>query len=119
MQNKTSIWEHQAKVRAELRELRKEIKNPFLIGLFSFLLALLIFSGPIVLLFNCFIFHDFMNLVLYGLYFCVFGIILLTNFFNSNFIADKKVEGMGLYHLANLMMYLVGFIFLLVFIYIF
>ncbi|MDE5714860.1 MAG: hypothetical protein K2I42_01885 [Anaeroplasmataceae bacterium] len=119
MRNKVSIWEQQAKIRAELRELRKEVKNPFIIALFSFLLALLIFSGPIVILVNCLIFNDFRFLISYALDFCIFGIIYLTVVFNSNFIADKKVQGMGIYHLANFMMYLVGFIAVIIFLYIF
>nr|MDE7106096.1 hypothetical protein [Anaeroplasmataceae bacterium] len=54
-----------------VKELSRQTKNKIWIGLASVLLALLVMVGPIVVLVNCFIFNDFMNLVLIGIILCL------------------------------------------------
>ncbi|MDE6407537.1 MAG: hypothetical protein K2K48_04625 [Anaeroplasmataceae bacterium] len=84
-----------------VRELSSQTPNKIWIALASILLSILIMVGPIVVLVNCFIFNDLMNLVLIGIILCVYCIILLSRIFYYKTITKKQVEDMHIFYLVD------------------
>lgn len=84
-----------------VKELSRQTKNKIWIGLSSVLLALLIMIGPIVVLVNCFIFNDYMNLVLIGIIICLYFVLFLSRVFYYMTITKKQVEDMRTFYLVD------------------
>ena len=84
-----------------VKELSKQTEHKIWIGLASVLLAILVMIGPIVVLVNCFIFNDYMNLVLIGLIICVYFIIFFSRIFYYITITKKQVEDMKCFYLVD------------------
>ncbi|MDE6945971.1 MAG: hypothetical protein K2P14_02180 [Anaeroplasmataceae bacterium] len=103
-----NIMDRYNEIKKELLEFSKEIPNKLGLGLMSAILAALIMMGPIVLLINCFIFNDYLFLIIIGLFVCLYFIILLGRIFYYQSIAKKRVQGMHIFYLVD------GFVYFLV-----
>lgn len=85
----------------------------------SLIYAICIMIGPIVVLINCFIFNDYISLVLAGLILCLWLIYYLTRIFYFLGLSKGRVKNIGYFFLkdgiAVLLMYLISvFIFLFI-----
>ena len=88
-------------VRQYLRECNL-LYNNYLTLLLSFLLSVLIFSGPIAILINLCIFNDTFNLVLAGIGFLVGLVFIMTKIlFHKIVLKDHKIEGLKSYYLID------------------
>lgn len=84
-----------------IKEMSIQTPHKVWIGLASVLLSILLMTGPIVILANCFIFNDFMNLVLIGILVCVYCIILFSRIFYYKTITKKQVKDMHIFYLTD------------------
>ena len=89
-------------VKQYLRELNIPFKQTLLPFFMSYLLALLIFSGPIAICINLLIFNDYMLLVsgILGLFLSLvltIGKVLYYNFI----LKDEKIDGIKYYYLYD------------------
>ena len=89
-------------VRQYLKETNLVSKKNILILLLSFLLSLIVFSGPIAILVNLLIFNDTINLVLAGIGLFVGLVIMLTKIlFHKIVLKEHKIEGLKYYYLYD------------------
>lgn len=84
-----------------IREMSLNTPHKIWIALASIALSVLIGIGPIILLVNCFIFNDYMNLVLIGILFFVYLIIYFSRVFYYKTITKKQIEDMKIFYLAD------------------
>ncbi len=96
-----NFMERYRDIKEEIHQLALEEKNKFLLGIVSFLLSLLIVVGPITLLINCFIFTDFLMLILLGIAACFFVLLFLSRFFYYQGITQKRVKDMHVFYLME------------------
>ena len=96
-----SFQERYRACKEDVKELSRQTPNKIWIGLASVVLAVFIMVGPIVVLVNCFIFNDYLNLVLIGIILCLYFIILLSRIFYYKTITKKQVEDMHLFYLVD------------------
>ncbi|MDE6660462.1 MAG: hypothetical protein K2J93_01395 [Anaeroplasmataceae bacterium] len=85
----------------QIKELSLQTPNKIWIGLASVFLSILIMVGPIAVLINCFIFNDYLNLILIGLVLCLYLIIFLSRIFYYKTITKKQVEDMKCFYLVD------------------
>lgn len=96
-----NIIERYNNCKLRIKEISSQTNNKLWIGISSFLLALLIISGPVVVLINCFIFNDYLNLILIGLGFCLYLVVILSRFFYYKTITKKEVEDIHIFYLLD------------------
>ncbi len=96
-----NIMERYNNCKSNIKEISSQTSNKFWIGVSAFLLSLLIISGPVVVLINCFIFNDYINLVLIGLGFCIYLVVILSRFFYFKTITKKEVSDMYIFYLID------------------
>lgn len=96
-----SFQERYMACKAAVKEMSSQTPQKIWIGLASTLLSILVMLGPIVILINCFIFNDYMNLVLIGILICLYFIIFLSRIFYYKTITKKQVEDMHIFYLVD------------------
>lgn len=106
MNNKKSIFDIYNEARRDLKEVARTRSNLLLNGFVSFLWALLIVIGPVIVLGNCFIFNDFIGLVLVGFVVCLMLLIYLTRVFYFQSVSQGSVKNMMFFHLVDGMIYM-------------
>ena len=106
----SNFMERYKECKAEIFEISKETPNKLWIGLASVGLAGLVLLGPIVLLANCFIFNDYMHLVLIGIVVCIYFIIFLSRVFYYKTITKKQVADMKIFYLVDSLVCLLGLV---------
>lgn len=88
-------------VKKYLKEMDFNGKD-FLILSLSFLLSLLIFSGPIAILINLLIFNDTMKLVFVGIGILAGLVFILTKIlFHKIVLKEHKIDGLVYYYLYD------------------
>lgn len=106
MNDKKSIFDIYNETRRDLKNVAKTRSNLILNGFVSFFWALLIVIGPVIVLGNCFIFNDFLGLVLVGLVVCLMLLIYLTRVFYFQSVSQGSVHNMAIFHMVDGMIYL-------------
>ncbi|MDE5868026.1 MAG: hypothetical protein K2H02_03685 [Anaeroplasmataceae bacterium] len=102
-----SVFEHYNQTRAELKELSRKRENTIFTLIVSFLWALLIVIGPVVVLINCFVFIDYLMLIFVGVFACFMVLIYLTRLFYFQAISQGEIQGMYLFHMIDGMIVLI------------
>lgn len=105
-----NIMERYNNCKLKIKEISSQTNNKLWIGISAFLLSLLIVSGPIVVLINCFIFNDYLNLILIGLGFCLYLIVILSRFFYFKTITKKDVCDMHIFYLIDSLIWFIAVI---------
>ncbi|MDE7161840.1 MAG: hypothetical protein K2N65_03665 [Anaeroplasmataceae bacterium] len=106
----SNFMERYKACKAAIFEMSSQTSNKIWIGIASVGLAILVMLGPIVLLANCFIFNDYMNLVLIGLVLCFYFIIYLSRVFYYKTITKKQVADMKIFYLVDSLICLIGLV---------
>lgn len=102
-----SVFEHYNQTRAELKALARQRGNTISTLIVSFLWALLIVVGPVVVLINCFVFIDYLMLIFVGVFACLMLLIYLTRIFYFQAISQGEIQGMNVFHLVDGMIILI------------
>ncbi len=102
----TSIFQTYNEKRAALKEVAKKRENRFSCGLMATLWAIIIMIGPLIVLGNCFIFNDFIYLILIGFVASIFVIAYLARVFYFLSISQKEVDHLGIFFAVDGMFFL-------------
>lgn len=81
-------------VKENLSQYKLSVKDSIILGLFSFLLAVIILCGPIAFIINCTIFIEYQTLLLLGLAVCLYFLIFLSRIFYFMGISKGRIENM-------------------------
>ncbi|MDE7264295.1 MAG: hypothetical protein K2N64_06510 [Anaeroplasmataceae bacterium] len=96
-----SFSERYRACKESIKEMSIHTEHKIWIALASIALAAFIGIGPIILLVNCFIFNDYLNLVLIGIVCFIYLIIYFSRVFYYKTITKKQVEDMKIFYLVD------------------
>lgn len=103
----SNAFELYHQTRVILKEKARNNPNYFYYIIVSFLWALAIVIGPVIVLANCFIFNDYLMLVMSGFAFCLVELIFLTRVFYFQCLSQHEIPHMASFHLIDAGIYLV------------
>ncbi len=103
----SNAFELYNQTRVALKEKARNNPNVLYYIIVSFLWALAIVIGPIIVLSNCFIYNDYIMLVFAGFAVCLVALIYLTRVFYFQCLSKHEVPHMASFYLVDAGIYLV------------